>query len=128
MNKTVGLDIAKWNLFFMKPNNLTSLRRMSRVRLAWREFLSSKLTTSWTSFKDSASTLCFVVFILLGHSSTVCLFCQRAVMHRSRSKIHDTEALVRAVLKGRRERDIVRPPAPVQMTELPTATVFYSGI
>ncbi len=34
-----------------------------------------------------------------------------------------------AVLKGRRERDIVRPPAPVQITpELPTATAFYSGI
>ncbi len=32
-----------------------------------------------------------------------------------------------AVLKGRRERDIVRPPTPVQITpELPTATVFYS--
>ncbi len=44
MNKTVGLDIAKWNLFFMKPNNLTSLRRMSRVRLAWDVFLHSKLT------------------------------------------------------------------------------------
>ncbi len=23
MNKTVGLDMAKLNLFFMKPNNLT---------------------------------------------------------------------------------------------------------
>ncbi len=43
MNKTVGLDIAKLNLFFMKPNNLTSLRRMSRVRLAWHGFLHSKL-------------------------------------------------------------------------------------
>ncbi len=40
MNKTVGLDIVKLNLFFMKPNNLTSLRRMSRVRLAWRGFLT----------------------------------------------------------------------------------------
>ncbi len=40
MNKTVSLDIAKLNLFFMKPNNLTSLRRMSRVRLAWRGFLT----------------------------------------------------------------------------------------
>ncbi len=40
MNKTVGLDIAKLNLFFMKPNNLTSLRRMPRVRLAWRGFLT----------------------------------------------------------------------------------------
>ncbi len=44
MNKTVGLDIAKLNLFFMKPNNLTSLRRMSRVRLACHGFLRSKLT------------------------------------------------------------------------------------
>ncbi len=35
MNKTVGLDIAKLNLFFMKPNNLTSLRRISWVRLSW---------------------------------------------------------------------------------------------
>ncbi len=43
MNKTVGLDIAKLNLFFMKPNNLTSLRRISRVRLAWHGFLRSKL-------------------------------------------------------------------------------------
>ncbi len=33
-----------------------------------------------------------------------------------------------AVLKGRRERDIVRPPTPVQMAlELPTVTTFYSG-
>ncbi len=32
-----------------------------------------------------------------------------------------------AVLKGCRERDIVRPPTPVQITpELPTVTVFYS--
>ncbi len=38
--KTVGLDMAKLNIFFMKPNNLTSLRRMSRVRLAWRGFLT----------------------------------------------------------------------------------------
>ncbi len=36
--------IAKLNLFFMKPNNLTSLRRMSRVRFAWPGFLRSKLT------------------------------------------------------------------------------------
>ncbi len=36
MNKTIGLDIAKWNPFFMKPNNLTSLRRMSQVKLAWK--------------------------------------------------------------------------------------------
>ncbi len=41
MNKTVGLDIVKLNLFFMKPNNLTSLRRMSRVRFAWDGFLRS---------------------------------------------------------------------------------------
>ncbi len=40
MNKTVGLDIVKLNIFFMKPNNLTSLRRMSRVRLAWHGFLT----------------------------------------------------------------------------------------
>ncbi len=34
-----------------------------------------------------------------------------------------------AVLNVRRERDIVRPPAPVQITpELPTATAFSSGI
>ncbi len=34
-----------------------------------------------------------------------------------------------ADMKGRRERDIVRPPAPVQITpELPTSTAFYSGI
>ncbi len=32
--------MAKLNIFFMKPNNLTSLRRMSRVRLAWRGFLT----------------------------------------------------------------------------------------
>ncbi len=40
MNITVGLDVAKWNLFSMKPNNITSLRRMSRVRLAWRGFMA----------------------------------------------------------------------------------------
>ncbi len=60
-----------------------------------------------------------------------------------RNKIHDTEALVRAVrereegvkthryvvLKGCQERDIVRPPTPVQITpELPTVTVFYSRV
>ncbi len=34
-----------------------------------------------------------------------------------------------AVLKGCRERDIVRPPTPVQITpELPTITVFYSRV
>ncbi len=34
-----------------------------------------------------------------------------------------------AVLNVHRERDIVRPPAPIQITpELPTATAFYSGI
>ncbi len=34
-----------------------------------------------------------------------------------------------AVLKGCWERDIVRPPAPVQITpELPTVTVFYSRV
>ncbi len=62
-----------------------------------------------------------------------------------RNKTHDTEALVRAcsacerqegvkthryaVLKGCWEWDIVRPPAPVQITpELPTVTVFYSRV
>ncbi len=60
-----------------------------------------------------------------------------------RNKTHDAEALVRAarereegvkthryaVLKGCRERDIVRPPTPVQITpELPTVTVFYSRV
>ncbi len=29
MNKTVGLDIVKLNLFFMKSNNLTSLTWVS---------------------------------------------------------------------------------------------------
>ncbi len=51
MNKTVGLDIAKLNLFFMKPNNLTSLRRMSRVRLAWRGFIYSKLAILQSQLK-----------------------------------------------------------------------------
>ncbi len=66
MNKTVGLDIAKLNLFFMKPNNLTSLRRMSRVRLAWRGFLTilqSELNIlQGPPFSPS--------FFLLCHSST----------------------------------------------------------
>ncbi len=80
-------------------------------------------------------------------SSTARLFCQGAVMHMLRTvrnKTHDTEALVRAcsawatrgvkthryaVLKGCWERDIVRPPTPVQITqELPTITVFYSRV
>ncbi len=52
MNKTVGLDIAKLNLFFMKPNNLTSLRRMSRVRLACHGFLRSKLTILQSQLKN----------------------------------------------------------------------------
>ncbi len=52
MNKTVGLDIAKLNLFFMKPNNLTSLRRMSRVRLAWHGFLHSKLAILQSQLKN----------------------------------------------------------------------------
>ncbi len=47
-----------------------------------------------------------------------------------RNKTHDTEALVRACSKdGCWERDIVRPPTPVQITpELPTVTVFYSRV
>ncbi len=66
-------------------------------------------------------------------------------MHMLRTvhnKTHDTEALPAAreweegvkthryaVLKGCRERDIVRPPTPVQITpELPTVTVFYSRV
>ncbi len=81
-------------------------------------------------------------------SSTARLICQGAVMHMLhtvRNKTHDTEALVRAcsawairgivkthryaVLKGCWERDIVRPPTPVQITpELPTVTVFYSRV
>ncbi len=52
MNKTVGLDIAKLNLFFMKPNNWTSLRRMSRVRLAWDGFLHSKLAILQSQLKN----------------------------------------------------------------------------
>ncbi len=60
------------------------------------------------------------------------------------NKIHDTDALIMravreqyegvkkhryTVLKRCRERDIVRPPTPVQITpELPTATVFYSRV
>ncbi len=52
MNKTVGLDIVKLNLFFMKPNNLTSLRRMSRVRLAWDGFLRSKLAILQSQLKN----------------------------------------------------------------------------
>ncbi len=53
MNKTVGLDIAKLNLFFMKPNNFMkpSLRRMSRVRLAWDGFLHSKLAILQSQLK-----------------------------------------------------------------------------
>ncbi len=35
---------CKIESLFMKPNNLTSLRRMSRVRLACHGFLRSKLT------------------------------------------------------------------------------------
>ncbi len=45
-----------------------------------------------------------------------------------RNKTHDTDALVRACsawARYERERDIVRPPTPVQITpELPTVTVF----
>ncbi len=52
MNKTVGLDIAKLNLFFMKPNNLTSLRRMSRVRFACHGFLRSKLAILQSQLKN----------------------------------------------------------------------------
>ncbi len=63
MNKTVGLDIVKLNLFFMKPNNLTSLRRMSRVRLAWPGFLHSKLTILQSQLKNphcASSLFCSV--------------------------------------------------------------------
>ncbi len=49
-----------------------------------------------------------------------------------RNKTHDTEALVHACsawARYERERDIVRPPTPVQITpELPTVTVFYSRV
>ncbi len=63
MNKTAGLDIAKLNLFFMKPNNLTSLRRMSRVRFAWPGFLRSKLTILQWQLKNphcASSLFCSV--------------------------------------------------------------------
>jgi len=48
----LNLYVAKLNLFFMKPNNLTSLRRMSRVRLAWDVFLRSKLTILQLQLKN----------------------------------------------------------------------------
>ncbi len=50
-------------------------------------------------------------------------WCVRAAREREEGvKTHSY-----AVLKGCRERDIVRPPTPVQITpELPTVTVFYS--
>ncbi len=52
-------------------------------------------------------------------------WCVRAAREREeRVKTHSY-----AVLKGCRERDIVRPPTPVQITpELPTVTVFYSRV
>ncbi len=63
MNKTVGLDIVKLNLFFMKPNNLTSLRRMSRVRLACHGFLQGKLAILQSQLKNphcASSLFCSV--------------------------------------------------------------------
>ncbi len=51
-------------------------------------------------------------------------WCVRAAREREEGVTHRY-----AVLKGCRERDIVRPPTPVQITpELPTVTVFYSRV
>ncbi len=90
MNKTVCLDIAKWNHFFMKPNNLTSLRRMSRF--------SSKLTISLSKL-NVLQTQC--IHTLLHPYSALSLIDSLPVLSEGRyahagNKIHDTEALVRA--------------------------------
>ncbi len=55
------------------------------------------------------------------HNSPECMLYRWSIrMSRLKHRIY-------AVLKGSRERDIVRSPAPVQITpELPTATAFYS--
>ncbi len=58
----LNVYVAKLNLL-MKPNNLTSLRRMSRVRLAWRGFLRSKLTILQSQLKNphcASSLFCSV--------------------------------------------------------------------
>ncbi len=63
---------------------------------------------------------------------TCCALC--AIKHMTEALVHACSAWAvrgskntHAVLKGCRERDIVRPPTPVQITpELPTVTVFYS--
>ncbi len=48
-------------------------------------------------------------------------------VHAAREREEGVKTHRYAVLKGCRERDIVRPPTPVQITpELPTVTVFYS--
>ncbi len=95
---TVCLDIAKWNHFFMKPNNLTSLRRMSRVRLAWRGFLRSKLTISQSKLNVLQGQR---IHTLLHHYSARSLIDSLSVLSEGRyahagNKIHDTGALVRA--------------------------------
>ncbi len=59
----LNVYVAKLNLFFMKPNNLTSLRRMSRVRLAWHGFLRSKLAILQSQLKNplcASSLFCCV--------------------------------------------------------------------
>ncbi len=63
--------------------------------------------------------LCAIKYMTQKH------WCVRAAREREEGvKIHRY-----AVLKGCRERDIVRPPTPVQITpELPTAAVFYSRV
>ncbi len=48
----LNVYVAKLNLFFVKPNNLTSLRRVSRVKLACHGFLRSKLTILQSLLKN----------------------------------------------------------------------------
>ncbi len=64
MNNTFGLDIGKLNLFFMKPNNLTSLRRMSRVRL---QYITNRYATDH-DINDPQGTK---VYILTRNAFTV---------------------------------------------------------
>ncbi len=66
MNKTVGLDIAKLNLFFVKPNNLNFPEKNvpSQTCLAW---VSDHFAVG---VEHPSRTTFFSILILLCHSST----------------------------------------------------------
>ncbi len=94
-------------------------RRLPCSPICTRRLCSSTAACSVRVPLCTCCTLCAIKHMTQKH------WCVRAAREREEGvKTHRY-----AVLKGCRERDIVRPPTPVQITpELPTAAVFYSRI